>query len=395
MTPPKIGFIFCPEFWRLPLEVGAAHRYFQEQQKGRLPVPHVFIGSSAGGIAAACSVAWTENHFIYLRRIIRELRPEQIYKSTIIDKMAGTFLVADSAFHLLTSGEKFPWWKKLMFAGGSLGAKIGVVYEMLKAPSVFSNEPLLNLLRKKLDFEAVFNSPIRLELLTVDKETREKIIYSNYLESDKNKERLIDGLASTSALPLIFPSRQDGAKFLVDGAVHPLNAMPFYRALENDCDIVIVLQFAPFNDKELAGSTAGLKIVSQCFNITTSEIGSILLRGFIDRNKDLDARDKIQATIEELEKTVQGKLRIFNFGTREKIARQLEELKKICSEFSFKNMKKIETLVVTLKDPKSLPPMNIHNFKPGNTAKLIELGYEAMGDTLNRLETLLKTKPAL
>lgn len=394
MGTPKIGIIFPPEFWRLPLHVGAIKRYFDEQKARGLPTPHVFIGSSAGGIAAACSVAWTENNFTYLQRIIRGLKSEQIYKSTLRDKMAGTFLVADSAFHLLASSEEVPWWKKLMYAGGSLGAKIGVVYEMLKAPSVFSNEPLLNLLRKNLDFEAVFNSPIRLEILTMDKETREKIIYTNYLKIDQNPERLIDGLAATSALPLIFPCRKDGKKLMVDGAVHPMNAMPFYRVLENDCDIVIVLQFAPFNDKELTGSMAGLLVVSQCFNITTSEIGSILLRGFIDRNKDLETRDKIQSAIEKLEKTVQGKFGLLNFGIRKKIDKQLKELKQNCSEFSFKNMKKIETLVVNLNDPQLLPPMSIHKFKSGDTAKLIEIGSEAMLPVLDQLENLLKTKPA-
>lgn len=393
---PRIGIIFPPEFWRLPLEIGAAHRYFDEQQKRGLPTPHVFIGSSAGGIAAACSVAWTENNFLYLRRIIRDLKPGQIYKSTIADKVAGTFLVADSAFHFLTSGNHFPWWKKAMFAGGSLGAKIGVVYEMLKAPSVFSNEPLLYLLNKNLNFNAVFNSPVRLEILTMDKETREKIVYTNYLENDKNPKRLIDGLAATSALPLIFPCGKDGSKLLVDGAVHPLNAMPFYRALENDCDIVIVLQFAPFNDKELAGSTAGLKVVSQCFNITTSEIGSILLRGFINRNQDLGAKQKIELLVNELETLAGIKKGFFEklglVGQNE-FSKKINEIRRACSEFSFTEMKSVKTIVVTAKNPETIPPLSIYKFTQKEMAKMIDTGYEAMGEIMNELEKLIKEQP--
>lgn len=395
MGIPKIGIIFPPEFWRLPLQIGAMRRYFDEQKSKDLPMPHVFIGSSAGGIAAACSVAWTENNFTYLQRIIRNLKSEQIYKSTLRDKMAGTFLIADSAFHFLTSGEKLPWWKKIMCASGSLGAKIGVVYEMLKAPSVFSNEPLLNLLRKNLDFKAIFNSPIRLEILTMDKETREKIVYTNYLENDKNPKRLIDGLAGTSALPLIFPCRKDGEKLMVDGAVHPMNTMPFYRVLENNCDIVIVLQFAPFNNKDLVGSMAGLSVVNQCFNITTSEIGSIMLRGFINRNQDLKITNNIRIALTKLKKTAQGNFGFLGSVAKQKILLEIKKLEEICSEFSFIEMKSVETLVVTVANPKLLPPMSIQNFKAGETAKLIEMGYTAMGPILNQLENLLKTKPAL
>lgn len=393
MGPPRIGIIFPPEFWRLPLEIGAAHRYFCEQAKRELPTPYVFIGSSAGGIAASCSVAWTENNFSYLRRIIRDLKPEQIYKSTLMDKIAGTFLVADSAFHLLTSGEKFPWWKKLAFAGGSLGAKIGVVYEILKAPSAFSNEPLLNLLRKNLDFDAVFNSSIRLEILTLDKETRDKDIFTNYLGGDKTPERLIDGLAATSALPLIFPCRRDGAKLMVDGAVHPLNTMPFYRALENDCDIVIVLQFAPFNNKDLSGSTAGLKVVNQCFNITTSEIGSILLRGFINRNQDLEAKQKIESLANELEtlvRTKKGFLEKLGLSGKNELSEKLNEIRRVCSEFSFTEMKSVKTIVATVKNPETLPPLSIYRFNHDEMARMIDTGYEAMGPVLDELETILK-----
>ena len=383
MNPPRIGIIFPPEFWRLPLEIGAAHCYFVEQQKRELPTPYVFIGSSAGGIAAACSVAWTESHFLYLRRVIRNLKPEQIYKSTLRDKIAGTFFIADSAFHFLTSGEKFPWWKKLIFAGGSLGTKIGVIYEILRAPSAFSNEPLLNLLKKNLDFDAVFNSPIKLEILTLDKETREKIIYTNYIASDKKPERLIDGLAGTSALPLIFPCRQNGEKLMVDGAVHPLNTMPFYRALENDCDVIIVLQFAPFNDKELSGCTAGLKIVSQCFNITTSEIGS-------------EAKNKIESLVGELGALASKRTSWWNklgLSKKDEFFTKIDEIRKTCSEFSFTEMKNVKILVTKI-DPKLLLPLSIHKFKPEQMKLMLDLGYEAMGPVLDDLEKILKEKPS-
>lgn len=395
MNSPKIGIIFPPEFWRLPLQAGAMKRFFDEQKPKELPTPFVFIGSSAGGIAAACSVAWTESNFTYLHRILRNLKPEQIYKTTLADKMAGTFLLADSAFHLLTSGKKFPWWKKLIIASGSLSAKIGIVYEILKAPSVFSNKPLLNLLRKNLDFNAVFNSPIRLEILTLDKETREKIIYTNYLEGDKIPERMVNGLGHTSALPLIFPCGQDGAKLLVDGAVHPLNTMPFYRALENECDIVIVLQFAPFNNKELSGSVAGLKVVNQCFNITTSEIGSILLRGFINRNQDLEAKQKIESLVDELKKLIQikkGFLGKLGFSKQDKLSEKLNEIRRACFDFSFTEMKGVKTLVVTLEHPETLPPLSIYKFKHEEMARMIDAGYEAMGPVLDELEKILKEK---
>lgn len=397
MGPPRIGIIFPPEFWRLPLEIGAAHRYFDEQQKRGLPAPYVFIGSSAGGIAASCSVAWTENNFSFLRQIIRDLKPEQIYKSTLRDKLAGTFLIADSLFHLFASGEE-SLLKKSAFAGGSLGVKFIAIYEMLKAPSVFSNKPLLNLLRDKLNFKAIFNSPVRLEIVTLDKETREKEMFTNYLEGDKTPERLIDGLAGTSALPLIFPCRRDGAKLLVDGAVHPLNTMPFYRALENDCDIVIVLQFAPFNDKDLSGSTAGLKVVSQCFNITTSEIGSILLRGFINRNRDLEAKQKIESLANELEtlvRTKKGFLEKLGFSKQDELSEKLNEIRRACSEFSFTEMKSVKTLVVTVPNPETIPPLSIQRFTHEEMARMIDLGYEAMGPVLDELEKLVKESSAL
>lgn len=394
---PRIGIIFPPEFWRLPLEIGAAHRYLREQQKRKLPIPHVFIGSSAGGIAAACSVAWTENNFTYLSQIIRDLKPEQIYKSTLRDKLAGIFLIADSLFHLLASGEE-SLLKKSASAGGSLGVKFIAIYEMLKAPSVFSNKPLLYLLKDKLNFEATFNSPVRLEILTLDKETREKIVFTNYLEGDKTPERLIDGLAGTSALPLIFPCRRDNARLLVDGAVHPLNTMPFYRVLENDCDIVIVLQFAPFNDKEHAGSTAGLKVVNQCFNITTSEIGSMLLRGFINRNQDLDAKQKIELLTDELEilaGTKKGFLEKLGLAGQNEFSKKINEIRRTCSEFSFTGMKSVKTFVVTAKHPETIPPLSINKFTQKEMAKMLDAGYEAMGEIMDELEKLIKEQPRL
>lgn len=397
---PRIGIIFPPEFWRLPLEIGAAHRYFCEQQKRGLPTPYVFIGSSAGGIAATCSVAWTESNFTYLCRLIRDLTPGQIYKSTLRDKLAVTFLAADSLFHLFVSSEK-SWWKKGVIVSGSLFAKIAAFYELLDAPSIFSPKPLFNLLEEKLGnsgFEAIFNSPVRLEILTMDKETREKIVYTNYLKADQTPERLIDGLAGTSALPLIFPCRKDGEKLMVDGAVHPLNTMPFYRVLENDCDIAVVLQFAPFNDKDLAGSTAGLKVVSQCFNITTSEIGSILLRGFINRNQDLEAKQKIEILTNELETLVRTKRGFWGklgLSKQDELSEKLNDIRQACSEFSFTEMKSVKTLVVTVKDPKLLPPLSIHRFKHEEMARMLDLGYEAMEPVLDELEKLIKENSAL
>ncbi len=277
----KVGIILPSEFRRLPLHVGALYAWSHF-----LPKPDVIIGCSAGAIAGASCLPWSEENFKKISEIIRNLKTRQIY--SMLPSLEALLALGGSAALLpfIDLNEAWSKKKKILIpaiAAGILGIDAFTFNQFMKRESLFSNEPLKHLLLKNLDFEAIFNSDIDLSIVSTDMETSEEVIFTNYLEEDRfNNEKLVSGILASSRLAGRFTPRITDGKFLGDAAI--LGNAPLDLAAEQDCDVVFVFLFSQSKEKRNSPKTfiGDIIVASQ---ITEAELTRFQIENFKLRAK--------------------------------------------------------------------------------------------------------------
>ena len=168
----KVGFVCCSGFKRLSAFAGALYRYFKEEKAGQVPHPYFITGASAGAIASAVFSPWTEENFIKATKSIINLEKKNIYSFSHWLELCGALTVGESMLNFIPAlhrdSQQTSYGRILLESGRatlSIAAKFWLFWEFLKQPSIFSSEPLRQLLRNSqshLDFDGIWNGHIRL-----------------------------------------------------------------------------------------------------------------------------------------------------------------------------------------------------------------------------------------
>jgi len=225
---------------RLPLHAGALKAYYDFG----LPRPDTVISSSAGAMATSAFAGWDADAFDEGVQIIGNLSPGQIFSfhRELKIKLAALGVASVGLGLMMLLDDNISKGKKTLLGVAGLSTLLateGIVgRELTHGQSLLSIDPLINLLNSKLDFNAIFNSPIRLEVLVADMNQPGEVIFTNRhpLNSDpknfEHRERWLKILRATSRLPGKFPFVKIDGIETVDGEVwtdFPIRQMKKYR----------------------------------------------------------------------------------------------------------------------------------------------------------------------
>ncbi len=249
----KIGIILPPEFRRLGPHVGGLYRWFKASQAGLLPKPHGIFGVSAGAIAGASCLPWTEKNFAKVASLIKDLKTKQIFTlPRDVEAEILLFVVPYLLFFL--NVENWSKTKKLIFHVAELASSLALTTflfrRFLKRPSVFSNSPLYELLKinndSRFDFKSIFNSDIRFEAIATDMETGGETVFCNHDPRDQDPERFVKAILASSRLSGRFPPVVLDGKTLGDGGI--LGHAPIHRAIAAGCDAIVIFLFTSLKE---------------------------------------------------------------------------------------------------------------------------------------------------
>lgn len=241
----KVGLILPPEVWRLAPHIGAQYAYYEATKAGLLPKPHVIIGCSAGAMAGASCLPWTDANFEKVARLFSNLRSKDVYSfSLLIEALAlltaGTVLFP--LFDIDCRSRKKKALIRTCESAFSLGLAGWLVHRFFTQESLFSSQPLRHLMLKNLDFDGIFKSPIKLEVLTTDLEIAEEVVFSNHSPQDQNPQRFVEALLASARQSGRASSVFIDGKMLGDGGI--LGHLPIHRAVLHSCEVIFVFFYA-------------------------------------------------------------------------------------------------------------------------------------------------------
>lgn len=227
---------------RLPLHGGAI--------KGCLDIgvgePDEIIGSSGGAIAGSGVIGWNKKASEKYNEVIANLTPGQIFsfRRGMKVKLAALGITTVGLGLLVLLDHKLSKGMKAVLGLGGLAALLAtdalVGNELIHSESNLSSSPLKNLLHSRLDFNAIFKSPIRLGVLVADSAKPGEVVFYNHdtLNSDPNnpehRERWVNILLASARLPGKFPFIKIDGINTIDGEVwtdFPIRQMKKYKKI--------------------------------------------------------------------------------------------------------------------------------------------------------------------
>lgn len=209
-----------------------------------LPRPNAIFGSSGGAIAGSGIIGWNEKASEEYLRVIGNLSPNQIfsYRGRLKVKLAALGITTVGFGLLVLLDHKLSKGKKAALGLAGLATLLAtdtmVGNELIHSESNLSSTPLKNLLHGRLDFNAIFKSPIRLGIVVADTAKPGEVVFYNHhpLNSDPNnpahRERWVNILLASARLPGKFPFIQIDGVNTVDGEVwtdFPIRQMKKYK----------------------------------------------------------------------------------------------------------------------------------------------------------------------
>src|SRR3989344_4026960 len=169
--------------------------------------------------------------------ILGNLSPSQIFsfRSSLKFKAAALGLSSLGLGAIMLFDDQISKGKKITLGIAGLCALLAtegiVAKELLYSESLFSIDPLINLLGRELHFNAIFNSDIEIQVLVADMNRPGECMFSNH-DSQNCSQRWLNILRATSRLPGKFPFIVIDGKNMVDGEVwtdFPITQLKRYR----------------------------------------------------------------------------------------------------------------------------------------------------------------------
>ena len=224
---------------RLALLVGSARAL---DDLNLLSLVDEIIGSSAGVMAASAVLSSPDKAI----KVIGNLSPDQIFsfRRGLKVKLAALGISTIGLGLLVLFDHKLSKGKKAALGLAGLAALLAtdaiVGNELVHSESHLSPEPLRNLLLRELDFNSIFNSPIRLGVIVADVSKPGEVVFYNHhpLNSDPNnpahRKRWVNILLASARLPGKFPFIKIDGVDTVDGEVwtdFPIRQMKQFKKI--------------------------------------------------------------------------------------------------------------------------------------------------------------------
>ena len=398
MDPPvkkRISVIASAGSTGYPYYIGALARLFEATDNRELPEPYHMAGASAGALALASVLPWSQKTISKALEVTRNLTPHEIYGySSFLKTRLGSIAMIKIANHFSQEFIK-KVFRKLdderfyyLFKTGELTLD-GIlttllIYEIFGMPSLFSGKPLYELLKKNMgdSFRGIFNSIIKLDVISVDRKTGKQILFTNYLPEHKNIDEIVrnkfflKGLLSSASLPGFFPPVVEGDMELVDGGV--VTSIPINRAIKINPspDIVLLLLYKhPEDHSNGKHGNSAIQNLHDCYLITGHEAARRNVETFMSTNNDLEVLRELLEHEKQKDRTQQ----------------ELDEFNSVINKFSFAGRKRIPIVIV--QPDKEVPNIGFSEFNKQDLMLSMDIGCAAMDKAIPRIKEVLKETP--
>lgn len=274
----RIGFVLSPEFRRMGPHFGALRAWWRY-----LPRPDFMVSCSTGTIIGAACLPWTEDNFKKVEKIVCGLKSKHIYSVPRSTEFLFSLIAFSSLFPFLELKDASKG-KRLLVHGleaiAALSLEALFIKRFLSRPSVLSNHPLRQLL-KKLDFDAILKSEINLEIMATDMCTGQEVVFSN-TDEGMDPKRFRYGIVASSRVAGRFPPIIIDGRVLGDAAIS--NSMPLHRAILNGCDVIFVFLYTPLQESmDISSSWTG--DLARAMQISELKIAQLMLENHELRRK--------------------------------------------------------------------------------------------------------------
>lgn len=283
----KVALILMPGMERLAPHVGAQYRWHQLVCQGILPRPHLIVGCSAGAVSGAICQPWTENNFQITAGALKDLKTGQIASMPWWTEAMALLTIGTILMPIADFGQKWTRNKKTLVRLGEVALTLGLgslfVYRFLTKECIFSNDPLRGLFMNRLDFQGIFDSEIKLEILATDLETGKEAVFTNYRPEDKDRRRFVEAILASSRLPGYMPLSFIDGRVLGDAGI--LSYIPIHRAIKHDCDIVVIFSYTGLEPEHEKAPWSWPKDLIRASDITNTEVIRLTLENHLLRKQ--------------------------------------------------------------------------------------------------------------
>lgn len=211
MKHRKFACVFRPGFQSCVMAIGSSLCLFKNGLR-----PEMITGCSGGALAGAIIAPWDEETMRSALETSRNLTPGKISKLNWADDALLSSLITVPALHLLPPLAISERGKKIergVRAGLSFILSVGSLMAVFRQPSFFSSAPLNKLLEASLNKNIFSDSAVKLAVIAAKQRDGERTIYTNFLDADKDRNKLIHGLLASSAIvPGLPPQKKYGEK---------------------------------------------------------------------------------------------------------------------------------------------------------------------------------------
>lgn len=392
---PRIGILLGPHFVRLAANAGFAFGFLEASLKGEVPVPTHIKGVSSGGIVTASFAPWTMKAGHRALKRIKELR---------------SYGIKGSDFHELNRDLKFwglletigalaplvPWHKiekrwlrnlaKGVTSASVLGLEAELVQKFFACNAVFSNDKLRELLRSHLDFEGIYNSPVKIEIIAADingDEASNKRVrlssVTNYRPEDIwNTEKLLRTVVAGASVTGFFPTyKNELGHYDTDGIIY--TAFPIGLARKDKCNVIIVVKFnygaQGYMDHDYSNWMLALH---RSIDIKADDETDRIIRGYMRVNNDVERIASMRESLVAL-KTIINDVAP---SVRVLLEKQIIEIEDELSNLYADGKESVNLVVI---DSEQIPEFNFHHFDEHSNMTGENIGYDAFLKSKNAI----------
>ncbi|KKT81889.1 MAG: hypothetical protein A3B99_00100 [Candidatus Yanofskybacteria bacterium RIFCSPHIGHO2_02_FULL_44_12b] len=406
-------------FARLAPHTGALHELLQAYNDGRLlKEPSYICTSSVAAIPATIAAHRSEEKFQEIEKMLLTLKKRhfagihpQLKNRASIDFAAIVgFIFATHQIGRIDN----PWIRNLL-----LLSLIYPAYQITKKTikDIFTVEAFLTyenlekLLMKVLDFEAIFSSPMKIEIpaVNINKagwllsevlsdppvylhgwKNKGWVSVTNFKPEDVDMDRetrnkkyvakLINGLRVYGHFP---PGRHENDDAIVDTAA--LSNLPIHFALNQGYNNIVVFYYDSASEGPVSTHFKSWpSSLNRDFDVTISEATRKTLLGYLRVNNDLEQLRRTRETLKEMADIADGPH--MDATARKSIRTNIDVIEESMKNLSYAHKQRINFIFVG-SDP--LPAIHFGNFRNEDLAAGIERGRKAAQDVIPAINKMI------
>jgi len=403
----NLAFVFMGGFSRLGPNFGVLNACHQATRMGFQP-PDYAVGSSAGNIDLLIGSQWDEESLKIAREVMLNLERKhfaslhpQLKRKLALELAATTALLLPT--HLIPN-KTLRYGTALLLAGLAYYSEERMLEALFKSPSLLVYDNLVKLLSRMVNFDKVFDSPLKIEVPSVNLNkagwTLDTLydptmhlkgwsVMNNFepqfvnLEPAVRKQRMINAVVNGARVFGFFnPGQDENGDYITDTAA--LSNIPIQFAVRRGYTNIVVFMYNCTGEGITSDSLDMLvKALPRNFDVVTSENTRKTTLGYLRVNNDLDELEKQERSMRELEKVLDYPQ--VDEVVKASVRRYLREKRESDRRLSYAGKQRINLLLVRSD---YLPVTNFSSFTKDDIETGMLIGEKAFWDNVRTIEKM-------